>query len=88
MKDFLKDESGQSLVLIVLCMTVLTGFLGLAIDVGLLYRTKQNAQIAADAAAVAGTQNLLFGAMLQRREPQERPLQRRTGLQTASVASR
>lgn len=61
MKSLLKDESGQSLVLIALCMTVLIGFLGLAIDVGILYRTKQNAQIAADAAAVAGAQDLLYG---------------------------
>jgi hypothetical protein len=49
----LKDESGQVLVLTVLCMTVLFGFLALAIDVGLLFRAKRNLQIAADAAATA-----------------------------------
>ncbi len=50
----LKDESGQVLVLTVLSMTVLVGFLALAIDVGMLFRAKRNMQIAADAAAIAG----------------------------------
>src|ERR1022692_3739732 len=49
-----KDESGQVLVLTVLCMTILTGFLALAIDVGLLFRASRNMQIAADAAVIAG----------------------------------
>ena len=39
------------LVLVVLCMTVLLGFMALAIDVGLLFRARRNVQIAADAAA-------------------------------------
>jgi hypothetical protein len=41
-------------------MTILMGFLGLAIDVGLLYRTRQNVQIAADAAATAAAMNYLY----------------------------
>lgn len=49
----LKDESGQVVVLTLLCMMVLMGFLALAIDVGLLFRAKRNLQIAADAAATA-----------------------------------
>src|SRR5665213_2390404 len=49
-----KNESGQMLVLVALSMTVLLGFLALAVDVGLLFRSKRNMQIAADAAAVAG----------------------------------
>lgn len=49
----LKDESGQVLVMTVLCMTVLMGFMALAIDVGLLFRAKRNLQIAADATATA-----------------------------------
>lgn len=49
----LKDESGQVLVLTVLCMTVLLCMLGFAIDIGLLFRAKRNLQIAADAAATA-----------------------------------
>ena len=47
------DECGQVLVLTVLSMTLLLAFLAFAIDVGLLFRAKRNAQIAADAAAVA-----------------------------------
>ncbi len=50
----MKDQRGQILVLVVLCMTVLLGFMALAIDVGLLFRARRNVQIAADAAAVAG----------------------------------
>ena len=50
----IRGESGQVLVLTVLCMAVLLGFMSLAIDVGLLFRAKRNVQIAADAAAIAG----------------------------------
>src|SRR5208337_1660669 len=50
----MNEEKGQILVLVVLCMTVLLGFMALAIDVGLLFRARRNVQIAADAAAVAG----------------------------------
>lgn len=60
MKEFVKSESGQAMVQIVLCMTVLLGFLGLAIDVGLLYRAKQEAQTAADAAATAAALDYLY----------------------------
>lgn len=48
------NEAGQVLVITALSMTLLLAFLGFAIDVGLLFRAKRNAQIAADAAAVAG----------------------------------
>ncbi len=48
-----KDESGQTLVLVALCMTLLLAFMGLAIDVGLLFRARRNVQTAADAAAIA-----------------------------------
>jgi Flp pilus assembly protein TadG len=48
------DESGQVLVLVALSMTLLMGFMALAIDVGVLFRAKRNVQIVADAAAVAG----------------------------------
>jgi Flp pilus assembly protein TadG len=51
---FRDDESGQMLVLTALCMTMLMGFLALAIDVGILFRAKRNVQIAADAGAIAG----------------------------------
>ncbi|MFP5277272.1 MAG: TadE/TadG family type IV pilus assembly protein [Acidobacteriota bacterium] len=57
---FRHDERGQALVLTTLCMTILMGFLGLAIDVGLLFRTRQNVQIAADSAAVAAGLDLAY----------------------------
>lgn len=49
----LRDENGQALVFTVLCMAILLGFMALAIDVGWTFRTRRNAQIAADAAAIA-----------------------------------
>jgi Flp pilus assembly protein TadG len=48
-----ESESGQALILVALSMAVLMGFMALAIDVGLLFRSRRNLQIAADAAATA-----------------------------------
>jgi uncharacterized membrane protein len=59
-KKMLEDESGQVLVLVVLCMTILVGFMALAIDVGLLFRAKRNLQIAADAAATAAALDYFY----------------------------
>ncbi len=56
-----QDESGQVIVLTALCLVVLLGFVGIAIDVGLLFRAKQNVRIAADAAAIAGALDLGYG---------------------------
>ena len=53
MKIF-RNEDGQTLVLTALCMTAMLGFMALAIDVGILFRSKRNMQIAADSAAVKG----------------------------------
>jgi hypothetical protein len=50
----LRSDSGQTLVIIALCMTVLLGFVALAVDVGSLFHARRNMQVAADAAAVAG----------------------------------
>jgi uncharacterized membrane protein len=50
----LKDAKGQVLVLTALCMALLLGFMAFAVDMGLLFHTKRNIQIAADAAAIAG----------------------------------
>lgn len=50
---FLKDESGQALVMSILFMTLLLGFMALAVDVGILFRARRAVQSAADAAAVA-----------------------------------
>ena len=48
------DESGQTLVLAALCLIVLIGFLGLAVDAGVLRYQKRQLQNLADAAALAG----------------------------------
>jgi hypothetical protein len=51
---FRKDESGQTFVLVALSMSILMGFVALAVDVGTLFRAKRQVQTAADAAAIAG----------------------------------
>jgi Flp pilus assembly protein TadG len=55
-----RDESGQVLVLTVLCMTIFIGFMALAVDVGLVFRAKRNMQIAADAAASAAALDYFY----------------------------
>ena len=59
----LKDESGQVMLLTLLCMTCLLGFVGFAADVGTLFYAKRNLQIAADSAAIAGAAELNYGDM-------------------------
>ncbi len=48
------DESGQVLVLTALTVTILLGFLALALDVGFMFNARHRVQTAADAAAIAG----------------------------------
>lgn len=55
---FRKNESGQSMVLVALLVTVLFGFSALAVDVGNMTYQKSLMQNAADAAALAGVQHL------------------------------
>jgi hypothetical protein len=50
----LRDESGQVIVLAILCLAAALGFVAFATDVGLLFRERQLAQTAADSAALAG----------------------------------
>jgi hypothetical protein len=50
---FNDKESGQVLVITAVCMIGLIGFLALAVDVGLLFHTRWQLQIAADGAATA-----------------------------------
>jgi Flp pilus assembly protein TadG len=57
-----RDDRGQMLILTALSMTVLFGFLAFATDVGLMFRSRRNLQIAADAAATAGALNLHYGS--------------------------
>ncbi|HEY1422618.1 MAG TPA: pilus assembly protein TadG-related protein, partial [Candidatus Acidoferrum sp.] len=55
-------QSGQVLVGAALALVVLCGFAGLAIDMGTLRYQKRLQQTAADSAAIAGAQNVNFGA--------------------------
>jgi len=50
---FRENESGQVLVITAVCVIGFMGFLALAVDVGILFHTKRQLQIAADAAATA-----------------------------------
>jgi len=59
-----REESGQALVFTALCMTVLLGFMALAIDVGLLFRARRNVQIVADAAAVAAALDYKYNGVV------------------------
>jgi hypothetical protein len=49
----LKNESGQVVPIVALCVIMLIGFMGLAVDVGYLRLEKRHLQAAADAAALA-----------------------------------
>ena len=53
-----RGEAGQTLVLFVFALAVLCGFAALAIDVGLILRERSQLQSVADAAALAGAQEL------------------------------
>jgi Flp pilus assembly protein TadG len=53
-KTGFRNESGQTLVLVVASMVALMGFVGLAIDVGNLRAAERKLQQTADAAALAG----------------------------------
>ena len=57
---FVKDESGQALVMTAVSMSLLMGFLALAVDVGMLFRERRQMQIAADAAAAAAALDLKY----------------------------
>jgi Flp pilus assembly protein TadG len=54
---FLRSEEGQMAVLSALSITLLLGFVAMALDVSLLFRARRNAQIAADAGATAAVMN-------------------------------
>jgi hypothetical protein len=53
-----KSEAGQALILTAVGLTVLMGFAGLGIDMGVMRYEKRLQQTAADAAALAGANNL------------------------------
>jgi Flp pilus assembly protein TadG len=54
----MRDESGQAVILVALGLTCILGFVGFATDVGVLLHAKRNLQIAADAAAIAGANEI------------------------------
>lgn len=53
-----KGEAGQSILLVAAALVLLMGFMGLAIDMGVLRYEKRLQQTAADAAALAGASDL------------------------------
>jgi len=61
MKWFRKEE-GQTLVLTALCASCLLGFMALAVDTGLVFRSQRNLQIAADAAATAAALDYFYNS--------------------------
>jgi Flp pilus assembly protein TadG len=58
MRGRLNDDSGQAIVVTVLFLVVLCGCIALVIDVSSWYREQRQAQATADAAALAGAQDL------------------------------
>lgn len=60
-RAMLRDECGQTVILAALCMTVLLGFLALAVDVGLLFHSRRTIQTAADSGAIAGAEEINYG---------------------------
>ena len=64
MKPKLFVERGQALILIALAAVGLFGMTGLAIDGGMVFSDRRNAQNAADTAALAGALGCTWGHML------------------------
>src|ERR1700761_8462203 len=54
----MRDEGGQAVILVALSLVAILGFVGFATDVGVLLHAKRNLQIAADAAALAGANEI------------------------------
>lgn len=54
----MKDESGQALVIVAVSVIVLFGVTAFSVDMGMAYNAKAELQAAADAAALAGAQDL------------------------------
>jgi len=57
----IRHEGGQSLVIVILAMTLIVAIAALAIDVSQWYATRHQAQVAADAAALAGANCMADG---------------------------
>jgi Flp pilus assembly protein TadG len=59
---YYKNRKGITVVMIALMLFVLLAFLGLAVDIAYMYFAKNQLQVAADGAALAGVANLSSGA--------------------------
>jgi len=57
-KRLFREEKGQSMVLVVLCLVGLVGFLALALDGGASFAARRQMQNAADSAAIAGAKEI------------------------------
>lgn len=57
-----RDERGQTIILVALSLPFLIGFVGMATDVGFLFKDKRTIQTAADAAAIAAALNYNLGS--------------------------
>lgn len=55
-----KDDSGQAMILTLLCMTILMGFVGFATDIGVMFHVRRTMQIAADSAAISAAAEMNF----------------------------
>ena len=53
-----REEGGQTIVMVVIAFVVLTGMIGIVIDIGYAYKAQRDLQSAADAAALAGATQL------------------------------
>jgi hypothetical protein len=65
------NESGQTLIVVALSMSVLLGFTAFATDIGVLLHQKRVAQTAADSAAIAAAERLGSGAAAAQAAAQE-----------------
>lgn len=59
--SFLREESGQSLLVFSLFLTILIGMLGIVLDLGYANVMQRQMQMAADAAVLAGARDLAAG---------------------------
>ena len=71
LRSLRRQESGQGLLLAALAMVVILGFAAMAIDVGLFLHERRELQKAADAAALAGAQELPYSPADAEQKAQE-----------------
>ncbi|KPJ50402.1 MAG: hypothetical protein AMJ38_01885 [Dehalococcoidia bacterium DG_22] len=71
LRSLWREESGQGLVVATLVMVMILGFAAMAVDVGLFLHERRELQKSADAAALAGVQELPFSAAEAEQEAAE-----------------